>query len=214
MITNGIMEDHINKSTKLNILIIQTSPKHTASTLLVNALYGIIEELKNKKIIETLDEDFKNNFNNIIVIKSHDLNIDNLFEKYKNDYEIYFVCSERAEKNLYIEPKYKSYNNVIVFDYFELNETSKNTILNIINNIYNKVQKLLFKYDYIKLNKECGIQRIINMNNRYNEIKNYSFEYIDPFYEIHGSHRNRDLNNTNNNFSKLRSLKKLPKLKL
>lgn len=227
------VENYTNKSTNLNILIIQTSPKHTASTLLVNALYGIIEELKDKKIFSTWDEDFKKNFNNIIVLKSHDLIIDDLIEKYKNNYEVYFVCSERAEKNLYIASKYKFYYNLIVFDYFELNETLKNTIPNIINNIYNKLHKLLFKYteviddsslcvvsgstdtgeirvsNFIKLNKESGIQRINNMNNRYNEIKNYSFEYIDPFYEIHGSHRNRDLNNNN----KLHSLKKIPKLK-
>ena len=30
------------------------------------------------------------------------------------------------------------------------------------------------------------------MNNRYNEIKDLNFLYIDDFFEIHGSHRNRD----------------------
>jgi len=35
----------------MKLLIIQTSPKHTASTLLVNAIYGLIPELYNKKII-------------------------------------------------------------------------------------------------------------------------------------------------------------------
>lgn len=227
-----------------NILIIQTSPMHTASTLLVNALYGIIEELKDKKIIGTWSVDFKDNFNNIIVLKSHDIDIDNLIEKYKNDYEVYFVCSERAEKNLYIDSKYKLYNNVITFDYIELYDTSENTISNIISNIYTKVHKLLYKYtesNSIKLNKETGIQRIINMNIRYDEIKNMSFNYIDEFYEIHGSHRNRmqlipevnliageslqqipKINSISasplqksviNNTFKLHSLKKTPKLK-
>jgi hypothetical protein len=196
------------------ILIIQTSPEHTASTFLVNALYGIIEELKDKKIIGLWNENFKNEFNNIILVKSHNLNIDNLIKIYADYYNLYFICSERKERNLYIDSKYKLYNNVIVFDYFELNETSKNTIPNIINNIYNKVHKLLFKYiesDFIKLNKENGINRIIDMNNRYNEIKENPFEYIDEFYEIHGSHRKRELNNIN--FYKLCSLGKGPKLK-
>lgn len=35
----------------MTILIIQTSPTHTASTLLVNALYGLIPELNDKKIM-------------------------------------------------------------------------------------------------------------------------------------------------------------------
>jgi hypothetical protein len=35
----------------MKILIIQTSPFHTASTFLVNAVYGIIPELLEKRII-------------------------------------------------------------------------------------------------------------------------------------------------------------------
>ena len=40
-------------SLTIKTLIIQTSPHHTASTLLVNAMYGLIPELSNKKIIGT-----------------------------------------------------------------------------------------------------------------------------------------------------------------
>jgi hypothetical protein len=35
----------------MKLLIIQTSPKHTSITLLVNDIYGLIPELYNKKII-------------------------------------------------------------------------------------------------------------------------------------------------------------------
>ena len=35
----------------VKLLIIQTSPKHTGSTFLVNALYGIIPELSDKKVL-------------------------------------------------------------------------------------------------------------------------------------------------------------------
>ena len=34
----------------MKLLIIQTSPFHTASTFLVNAIYGLIPELIDKKI--------------------------------------------------------------------------------------------------------------------------------------------------------------------
>lgn len=182
------------------ILIIQTSPPHTASTLLVNALYGLIDELKDKNIFfngdaEELDEIIEKDFSdkNIIVIKTHNTNIDKLINIHKNKYDIYFICSQRIKHNVYIEKKYNTYKNVVIFNFIELNETSENTIPKIIDTIYARVYNLLSKYDFIKLNKESGIKRINNMNKVYNEIKNKPFSYVDPFFEIHGSHRNRDV---------------------
>jgi hypothetical protein len=168
-------------------LIIQTSPYHTASTFLINALYGLIPELNDKKIIRIKDNQWEQYFDEIIVLKCHNINIDELIEKYKNNYELYFICSERIEKGYIIDKKYKSYNNVIIFQFEELNESSTNNLYNIINNIYYKINTIL----NIKLNIESGIDRIIKMNNRYEEIKHNSFNYIDDFFEIHGSHRNR-----------------------
>jgi hypothetical protein len=180
------------------LLIIQTSPPHTASTLLVNALYGLIDELEDKNIFfnkdaEQLDEIIEKDFGdkNIAVIKTHNTNIDKLINVYKDKYDLYFVCSQRPKHNLYIENKYLSYKNVVIFNFVELNETSENTIPKIIDTIYDRVYNLLSKYEFIKLNKENGIQRINNMNTVYKEIKNKPFSYVDPFFEIHGSHRNR-----------------------
>ena len=187
----------------MKTLIIQTSPCHTASTFLINALYGLIPELNNTKIIgfwnENHEDDetynFEKYFNDIIVIKCHNINIDNLISKYSN-YKLYFVCSERkdTENTEVIDTKYKLYNNVVVFDFNELNETDDNTIPKIIQNIYNKIQGLNINTDTntnIDLNIESGINRITLMNKRYQEIKHLPFSYIDDFYEIHGSHRNR-----------------------
>lgn len=178
----------------MKTLIIQTSPYHTGSTLLVNALYGLIPELSNKKIIgdwiENFYENFDKNFDNIIVIKSHHTNIDELIQKYKDDYKVYFICSQRRKMNYLIDKKYNFYNNVVIFNFIELNETETYTIPKIIENIYNKINNML----NIELNIESGINRIIQMNNRYKEIKDYPFSYIDNFFEIHGSHRNRTNN--------------------
>jgi hypothetical protein len=101
------------------------------------------------------------------------------------------VCSERPLLNKHINYKYKLYENVISFFYRDLLETEKNTIDTIIDNIYNNLKSLLSKHPEIKLNKQNGIDRIINMNKRYIEIKDMPFSYIDPFFELHGSHRNR-----------------------
>ena len=175
----------------MKTLIIQTSPGHTASTFLVNATYGIIPELFNKKIIFN-DCDCKHInesvFDNIIAFKSHDLNIDELINRYQNKYKLFFICSERRERNYMMNDKYKSYNNVVMFDFVELNETVDNPLSQIVDNIYNKLKNVLVD---IELDKSKCMERLIRMNKKYEEIKHNNFDYIDDFFELHGSHRNR-----------------------
>jgi hypothetical protein len=175
----------------MRLCIIQTSPHHTCSTFLINCLYGLIPELFNKKIIGLWNSNFEKYFEDIIVVKCHNTNIDELINKYSNTYKIVFICSERNEYNKLINNKYKEYNNVVVFNYNELNETKDNTLIKIIDNIYEKVKSVL--PDNIELNKIKCIERINLMNKRYEEIKDKPFSYIDPFFEIHGSHRNRKI---------------------
>ena len=175
-------------------LIIQVSPGGTASTFLVNALYGLIPSLTNKKIFGFWTRDnWEVSFDDhdIIVLKSHNLYLDNLILKYEDQYNLYFICSERKEKGKFIDEKYKSYNNITLFDYEELNETSTNTIPIIINNIYNKIYNLDILKN-VELDIIASINRIHDMNRCYEEIKNKSFDFIDDFYELHGSHRNRN----------------------
>ena len=171
----------------MKTLIIQTSPLHTASTFLVNAIYGIIPELFDKRIIfNNINESL---FKNIIAVKSHNINIDELINKYQKKYNLYFICSERRECNYMINDKYKKYNNVIIFDFDELNETVDNTLPQIVDNIYNKLKNVLVDVD---LDKSKCIERLIMMNKKYEEIKHKKFSYIDNFFELHGSHRNRN----------------------
>lgn len=176
-------------------MIIQTSPYHTASTLLVNAIYGLIPELFNKNIIG--DWSFKGGdrnklidiwFKDVIVIKSHNPNIDDLIQKYSKEYNLFFICSERKDNNIVINEKYKQYSNVIIFDYNEFTETNDNTIIQTVDNIYNKLYPIL---SHLELDKQKCMERIQLMNQRYEEIKNKPFEFVDPFFELHGSHRNR-----------------------
>jgi hypothetical protein len=167
----------------MKTLIIQTSPPHTASTFLVNAIYGLIPELSDKSIMyEELDES-----ENIIVMKSHN-DIDDLIKQYNNKYKLIFISSERKDMDISIDEKYKTYKNVILFDYNELNETTTNTLIKIVDNIYNKVKNVLFN---IKLDKTKCIDRINLMNIKYEQIKHEPFTYIDELFALHGSHRNR-----------------------
>ena len=177
--------------TPVNTLIIQTSPLRTASTLLVNILYGLFTELNDKPIIRILNTGWEKKFtNNIIgIIKMHELDIDYLISNYFK-YNLYFICSERIELNLLIDEKYKKYPNLICFSFKELNKTNIYTIEDIIINIKKKLKKKL----NIELDTISALKRIKLMNNKYNEIQHLPFSYIDPFFEIHGSHRNRKNN--------------------
>lgn len=170
-------------------IIIQASPYHTASTLLVNAIYGLVPFLKNHRIVCGEEKDsFKLMKNNLLIIKTHDLRIDTQLNFLKNsNIQTFFICSERPNKNYLIPEEYRNLENMIIFDYNELNETPENSIENIVDTIIGKI-KGIFPFE---LDKQGCITRISEMNARYAVIKDQSFEYIDPFYEIHGSHRNR-----------------------
>ena len=47
---------------------------------------------------------------------------------------------------------------------------------------------------YIRKNVSINnaINRINNMNKRYKEIKDKSFDFVDKYYQLHGSHRNNN----------------------
>ena len=199
----------------MRLLIFQNSPTRTASTLLVNALYGLIPELYDKNVFfHTMDHvhaectregtikpgsdvnyckdcipnNFDNCIENIIIIKTHNINIDHLYNLYSANYKVVFICSERETMKFCINPKYKSYNNVVTFDFDELNETGNNTLVEIANRIYSKVKILLPE---IELDKTNCLERIKLMNARYNEIRKENFSYIDPHFHLHGSHCHR-----------------------
>jgi len=183
----------------MKTVIFQVSPARrdgagTGSTVLTNALYGLIESLKDKPVnfkellpgdpIINLDEIS----DDIIVIKTHNINIDELIDEYGTKCRLFFICSQRVQKNLLIDEKYKSYNNVIVFHFKDLNETETYTICDIITHIHDKIKNIL----NLELNIENAVNRIVSMNNFYEQIKSRPFKYHDDFYHIHGSHRNRD----------------------
>lgn len=172
------------------ILIVQSSPMDTCSTVLVNVLYGLFHDLANQPIIGVWDTTRKCNFvNKINVIKTHVLDLDYFVNTYDNQYDLYFICSERKEKNRLIDEKYRSLPNIVLFDYTDLCETDSNPVENIVHTVYTRiVNKLPIDMQMSTLNAKM---RLKNMNTYYETIKHRNFSYINPFYQIHGSHRNR-----------------------
>ena len=189
-------------------LIIQTSPLHTASTVLVNGLYGMIPELSEMNVVYYADcwdenqydeetfEDYlvlesSNAFEDIVVVKSHHTRLSYYMGKYGDYYNVFFVSSERKEKGSpeYLFPdKYRNLDNLILFDYEEINERETYTVEDIVSCMYEKLNQTI---PNIEFDIAGGVARIEGMNARYEEIKEMPFEYVDEFYRIHGSHRNR-----------------------
>jgi len=169
--------------------IIQASPGHTGSTILVNLLYGLLEP--------NSDVNFQGKTENLgkkFITKTHKLNLDSIINNLK-DNEIYFVMSERNDKKVkkLINQKYRNYKNVLIFNFFELLETENNTISQICINAEKKLRKFLptTALKYAKGDLQTMKNRIIAMNATYEKIKNEPFSYVNKFYHIHGSHRNR-----------------------
>ena len=180
-----------------NVIIFQSSPVRTASTLLINVLYGIIPAIKNTRIVGQWN--MRRNrplFKNVQVLKTHDTDLDRLTDAYGEYNRLYFVCSERKARGVFIDEKYKLRQNVCCFDFDELNETEQNPLDKIVQTVCDKVNNMMKSSNDGCLGDLCvetGIKRVIEMNKTLEEIKHSPFSYIDDFYEIHGSHRERPL---------------------
>jgi hypothetical protein len=178
-----------------NVIIFQSSPARTASTVLINALYGIIPETQKTCIVGQWNmRRNRPRFKNVQVLKSHDIDLDRLTEAFGKDHRIYFVCSERKALGIHIDEKYKSRKNVCCFDFDELNETESNPLNTIVQTICDRVSNMMQSADDACLGElyvKGGVERLTAMNKRYEEIKHLPFTHIDDFYEIHGSHRDR-----------------------
>ena len=157
-------------------MIVQASPPRTGSTLLSNILYGFL--LPNEPIKFC---DYPYEVNNAKIIKTHNLAIDQWIEWCGE--ETIFVCSERGENR--INKIHRSYHNLIIVDYDELLNKSVEQQVQYVYNL------LKTRFPFLKLNSTTAIKRVKDMNKQYKQIMGMPFTYVNYFYHIHGSHRNR-----------------------
>ena len=177
------------------IKIIQSSPPHTGSTLLLNLIHGFIAPLEKINVeypsLESIEKS--------LIFKTHDLNIIDLENKFPN-YKFFFIMSERndskVKKNINIE--YKKKSNVLVINYDKLLITDNNTIRNVIDYTFNKFNNFIPKE--LKPNKDNNLikddmeNRIKIVNETVEKMKDKPFNEWDRFTGIHGGHRNRSSN--------------------
>lgn len=167
--------------------IVQCSGPRTASTVLANLLYGIFSP-KLAVNYENYDRIQKE-----IVLKTH--NLSQLYwERKLYNYKVFYICSTRLHHTNPPE-SFTIQNNVIVFDYKEINLTESYTTGDICMHVLSKLKKDLptdvwpdFSDEEILRNM---IHRFDGLNQRCEEIKDRPFSYFDEYFHVHGGHRNR-----------------------
>jgi hypothetical protein len=168
-------------------LILQAGISRTGSTVIANLIQGFIS--KDEKLLGYWNNAYNlDRFHRKVnIAKTHLIDFDPIIDRLKDQFELFFVVSERDDKK--IDPKYYCYTNVIIFDYTELLETPEYNTTQLTEHIYNRLRDF-FPPD-IQMNKDHGLQRLIEMNNYYQQIKDQPFSYVNYFYQLHGSHRTK-----------------------
>lgn len=172
------------------IKIIQSSPPHTGSTLLLNLIHGFISPQ------EEIHWDTNSLIEKYLITKTHNTNITQLENKYPQ-YKLFFIMSERNDSKIKrkIPDKYKKKSNVLVINYDKLLETNNNSIKNIIDYIFNEFNNFIPKE--IKPNKDADLikddmgKRFKRVNETVELMKDKPFSKWDKFTGIHGGHRDR-----------------------
>lgn len=158
--------------------IIQASFPRSASTLLVNALYGLIVGMQDRPVIfnDFIHMPMPHTRTPLTIYKTHETNLADLAGP-----NTYFICSERSGHNRFAE-QFRAIPNVAILDYADVTRPA------LCSNLAATVAAML--PDQLLSVGNC-IARIHEMNQRYEQIKHLPFDYVDPFYQLHGSHRLR-----------------------
>jgi hypothetical protein len=168
----------------MKTLIVQASFPRSASTLLVNILYGLIVGLEDQAVIWN---DFRNYYGpaitaSVTVFKTHETNLADLDFLLSKKYNTFFVCSERGRT---FDDRSRSLSNVAVLDYNDLNNVPVPEVCERVHAVVSDMVPAM------PLSIPNCIGRVEAMNRRSEEIADLPFSFVDPFYQLHGHHRLR-----------------------
>jgi len=167
----------------MQIRIVQSSFKGTGSTVLVNILYGIFCN-KNASVIQG-NFDWKPN-KNINVIKTHRTNFRKWVKNTPLKFFTYVITSDRDGYKQILPNKKRKRLVRIPYNVLVTGDEQ-----NIARNVYNILRKKILNLPDEETAVKNSGERLKNMNERYLQIKDKNFHFIDPKYQIHGSHRAR-----------------------
>lgn len=176
------------------IKLLQLSDFRTGSTVLVNLLYGLFAPEQAVQTYDGVIEHLEPVLAQADIVKTHELlKIDAMRTAARAwGYQPYFVCSERRGRGLVFPPEFSRRPEVCVFDYAVLNETPQYALPQIVAHVAERLRKFLPEPAAQRMDPAAGLARLEAMNRRYAEIADEPFAYFDPFFHLHGHHRNRD----------------------
>lgn len=182
-------------------VILVLTEKRTGSTVLANALYGLIcpnEIIQSHTIVRSFDSGRAGTLRQVkalydtcgvIIIKSHIHSLKTGLEEFndvaeRNGFKLYIVTVSRGD----IKTDTGSHD-VLEFQYEDI-ETDNNSVEQVIDHVYSHLKG--FIPDSIKLNKETGVQRLNEMNTSIEALKNMTYHVIDRKHRVFGAHWDRD----------------------
>lgn len=172
---------------------IQSGFPRSASTLLVNALMGLIVGMEEMPVYFTdfVHQPFLNDAP-LDVFKTHNTNLAQVADFFPSDYRLFFIGSERTPisgktdkvhfSTGHFDEKSRAYDNVVIFDFKDISDAT------VCRDLYDIVG---FMAPDVAISRPGCEARVAAMNRRYAEIAHLPFTYTDPFYQLHGSHRSR-----------------------
>lgn len=167
------------------LVIVSACPHRTGSTLLYNAICGLINP--EQPIIYT-KAPVDSGYSDLSVIKTHSLNTARWLAVLRK-YDVYFICAERLSKKRRFPEKYKT-DNMLIVEYTDLLETPEYTIRDIAGYLGTNIRALLPKR--VNVNVDTCEERITKMNEMVRRLDGKPFKVWDKFYGIHGNHRHRN----------------------
>ena len=138
------------------------------------------------------------------VTKTHVVDVDELEEEFGHLFDdTFYVAANRAEKGISIDAEYCEYDNVLCFDYddfaYKPDEIADDDSLEVIADIVRRVKAGLEQNFPLLRNVEMSVEeatkRVKLMEKATEEMAGKSFKEHEPYFGIHGGHRNRDDNN-------------------
>jgi len=167
--------------------IVQSSYPGTGSTIVANLIHGILapDEPIHWNTARLIDD--------CLITKTHETDLDALIARYPN-FDLYFIDTGREGYEKF-DKKYRQYERVLFIDYNEILETNTNTIKKIVEQFHEKLRSFLPPDTYPPVSERevraSAVARIEKMNAVVAKLSDMPFSECDPFFHIHGSHRNR-----------------------
>jgi len=134
------------------------------------------------------------------VTKTHIVDVEELEEEFGHLFErVFYVAANRAAKDITIREEYCELDNVLCIDYDDFAYTPDDSSLEDIAAIVERVklgleEKFPLLID-VDMDVDEAVKRVKLMEKATTEMADKSFKEHEPYFGIHGGHRNRDDNN-------------------